>query len=55
VVIFPIQSAIVGLFSDFDPLYLVVTAVILALAIGLNRLGAHLRGRRTRQAAGVAV
>jgi hypothetical protein len=45
-VVFPIQSAAIGFFTDFDPLYLVVNAVILAAGIGLNRLGSHLRERR---------
>jgi hypothetical protein len=45
-VVFPIQSAIVGLFDDFDPLYFVVNAVILSVGIGLNRGGAALRERR---------
>jgi hypothetical protein len=47
VVVFPIQSAVVGLFDDFDPLYFVVNAVILCLGIGLNRLGSVLRERRS--------
>jgi hypothetical protein len=46
-VVFPIQSAVVGFFDDFDPLYLVVNAVILCLGIGLNRLGSLLRERRS--------
>jgi peptidoglycan/LPS O-acetylase OafA/YrhL len=45
VVVFPIQSAIV-LSDDFDPLYFVVNALILALGIGLNRAGSVLRERR---------
>lgn len=47
VVVFPIQSVVVGIFDDFDPLYFVVNAVILALGIGLNRLGSVLRARRS--------
>jgi hypothetical protein len=50
-VVFPIQSAIVGLFDDFDPLYFVVNAVILSVGIGLTRGGAALREPRR---AGVA-
>ena len=53
-VVFPIQSAIVGIFSDFDPLYLVVNAVILVAGIGLNRLGSVLREKRTRKRRAVA-
>lgn len=53
-VIFPIQSAIVGFFDDFDALYLLVNAVILAGGLGLNRLGAHLRQRRAAKAVPVA-
>ena len=45
-ILFPIQSAIVGFFGDADPLYLVVNAVILAIGIGLNRLGSVLGERR---------
>jgi hypothetical protein len=47
VVVFPIQGVVVGIFDDFDPLYFVVNAVILALGIGLNRLGCVLRERRS--------
>ena len=45
-VVFPIQSAIVGVFDDFDVLYFVFNALILALGIGLNRYGSVLRERR---------
>jgi hypothetical protein len=54
VVIFPVQSAIVGFVDDFDPLYLVVNAVILVAGVGLNRLGARLRERRTAKRSVVA-
>ena len=45
-VVFPIQSAVVGFYSDFDVLYLPVNAVFLCLGIGLNRLGSVLGERR---------
>jgi hypothetical protein len=48
-VVFPIQSVVVGLFDDFDPLYFVVNAVILVIGIGLNRLGSILRERRAAE------
>lgn len=44
-VVFPIQSAIVGVFEDFDVLYFVFNALILCLGIGLNRDGAVLGER----------
>jgi hypothetical protein len=45
-VIFPIQTAIVGIFDDFDVLYFVFNALILGLGLGLNRYGSVLRERR---------
>jgi hypothetical protein len=48
VVVFPIQTAIVHAENpdDIVAMYFVVNAAILALGIGLNRLGARLRVRR---------
>lgn len=47
-VIFPIQTVVVHAENpdDIVPLYFVLNAAILAGGIGLNRLGARLRGRR---------
>ena len=46
-VVFPIQTVVVlNEDSTFDPLYLVVNALILCGGIGLNRLGSVLRERR---------
>jgi hypothetical protein len=46
-VVFPIQSAVVGVFSDdLDALYFLFNGIILAAGIGLNRLGAVKRERR---------
>jgi peptidoglycan/LPS O-acetylase OafA/YrhL len=49
-VIFPIQTAVVHAENadDIEPLYFIVNALILAVGIGLNTLGARLRGRRRR-------
>jgi hypothetical protein len=49
-VIFPIQTAVVHAENadDIGPTYFVVNALILAGGIGLNTLGARLRGRRRR-------
>lgn len=46
-VVFPIQCLAVNAAGDLDASYWPLNAVILALGIGLNRLGAHLRGRRS--------
>ena len=48
-VIFPIQTIVVHAENPDDIVasYFVVNAAILALGIGLNRLGARLRERRT--------
>jgi hypothetical protein len=49
-IVLPIQTVVV--FSDnskFDPLYLVVNALILCLGISLNRLGSVLRERRVAE------
>jgi hypothetical protein len=45
-VIFPIQSAVVGITDDFDVLYFVFNALILCLGLGLNRYGSVLAERR---------
>jgi hypothetical protein len=47
-VIFPIQTLVVHSANpdDIEPLYFVLNAAILALGIGLNRLGARMRARR---------
>jgi peptidoglycan/LPS O-acetylase OafA/YrhL len=50
-VIFPIQTGIVGIYSDFDPLYFVVNALILCLGLGLNRYGSVLRERKRARTA----
>jgi hypothetical protein len=49
-VIFPIQTAVVHAENadDIEPMYFVVNTLILAGGIGLNTLGAWLRGRRRR-------
>ena len=47
-VILPIQTIVVGDEQGIDPLYPVVNAAILAVGIGLNRLGYKL-GRRRRE------
>jgi hypothetical protein len=55
-VIFPIQSLVVGLFSDdLEPVYFAVNVAIVALGIGLNRLGVHLRERRRGAAEASAI
>ena len=48
--IFPVQTIVVHAENadDIVPSYFVVNAVILALGIGLNNLGARLRARRSR-------
>jgi hypothetical protein len=50
IVIFPIQTAVVHADNpdDIVPVYFIVNAVILAVGIGLNTLGARLRERRRR-------
>jgi hypothetical protein len=52
-VIFPIQT--IGVHSDnaddIDASYFLLNALILTVGIGLNRLGAHLRKRRSSAAA----
>ena len=51
-VVFPIQTVVVfSEDSSFDPLYLVVNALILCGGIGLNRLGSVLRERRAAKRA----
>jgi hypothetical protein len=53
-VIFPIQTIVViheSSGDDFEPLYFVFNACILALGIGLNTLGSRLGERRTVAAA----
>lgn len=50
-VIFPIQTIAVSADEGIDLAYFLVNAAILALGIGLNRLGAHLRERRVSAAA----
>jgi hypothetical protein len=47
-VIFPIQTVVVNAenASDINPSYFVVNAVILALGIGLNRVGYAVAARR---------
>jgi hypothetical protein len=47
-IVFPIQTIVVHSDNpdDFNVLYFVVNALILALGIGLNRLGSRLRRRR---------
>jgi hypothetical protein len=47
-VIFPIQTVVVHAenAADINPSYFVVNAVILALGIGLNRLGSRMAARR---------
>ncbi len=52
-VVFPIQTIVVFSESDdgSDVLYWVFNALILALGLGLSTLGAHLRERRTTEAA----
>ena len=53
-VIFPIQTVVVGATSnDLEPMYFAANTAILALGIGLNRLGARL-GERRRTTAGTA-
>ncbi len=49
-VILPIQTAVVHAENadDIEPMYFIVNALILAGGIGLNTLGARLRGRRRR-------
>ena len=51
-VIFPIQTVVVHAENPADivPSYFVVNAVILALGIGLNRLGRRFAGQRPRGA-----
>lgn len=44
--IFPIQTLVVGAAGDIDPLYFVFNALILALGIALNHLGASSRVKR---------
>jgi hypothetical protein len=53
-VIFPIQTGIVGIYSDFDILYFVVNAVILCLGLGLNHYGSVLAERRRGKLEGAA-
>ena len=53
-VIFPIQTIVViheSSGDDFEPLYFIFNAAILALGIGLNMLGSQLGERRTVAAA----
>jgi hypothetical protein len=52
-IVFPIQTVVVHSENPDDIVasYFVVNAVILALGITLNRLGARLRTRRTQSAA----
>lgn len=50
-IVFPIQT--VGVHEsnpdDIEPLYFVINAVILAVGIGLNRLGARFAARRAKR------
>jgi hypothetical protein len=45
-VVFPVQSVVVGVTGDMDPLYFVFNAIILAAGIGLNRFGSIQREKR---------
>jgi hypothetical protein len=51
-IVFPIQTIVVNAENADDIVvsYFVVNGVILALGIGLNRLGARLRGRQEQKA-----
>ncbi|MDX6647376.1 MAG: hypothetical protein QOK40_3103 [Miltoncostaeaceae bacterium] len=53
-VVFPVQTVVVQSNDELDALYFVFNALILALGIGLNLLGAHLRRRRQARAASPA-
>jgi peptidoglycan/LPS O-acetylase OafA/YrhL len=52
-IVFPVQSVVVHSENadDINPAYFVVNAVILALGVGLNSLGAMLRRRRAAKTA----
>ena len=54
-IVFPIQTIVVNAENPDDIVvsYFVVNALILALGIGLNRLGARLRTRREQKAVSV--
>jgi hypothetical protein len=57
-IIFPVQTVVV--YADTDPsgndwLYWLFNALILALGIGLNRLGRHLRVRRREVQGGLVM